>query len=78
MTLVFLKAVEKFVILGTFGMPAYDQQKRYYQLAENLMFIFIIQKLMFIPHLFLEILQRYYKLIILGTLGTPSHTHQNQ
>ena len=28
--------------------------------------------------LFLEILQRYYKLIILGTLGKLGHTHQKQ
>ena len=37
-----------------------------------------MQKIAFVPHLFLEILQRYYKLAILGTLCTPVHTHQKQ
>ena len=37
-----------------------------------------MQKIIFIPALFLEILQRYYKLIILGTLGKLGPTHQKQ
>ena len=37
-----------------------------------------MQKITFVPHLFLEILQRHYKLAILGTLCTPVHTHQKQ
>ena len=40
-----------------------------------MLFIFM-QKIMFIPTLFLEILQRDYKLIILGILGKPGHAHQ--
>ena len=43
-------------------------------LYDSLVFIFM-QKIIFFPHLFREILQRYYKLIILGTLGTPDHAH---
>ena len=35
-----------------------------------LMFIFM-QKTIFTPHLFLEILQKYCKLVILGTLNQP-------
>ena len=41
------------------------------------MFIFI-QKMKFIPHLFLEILSRYCKLAILGTLAMPHYSHQKQ
>ena len=44
-------------------------------LQKTLRFIFM-QNITFIPHLFLEILQRYCKLVILGTLGTPGHAHQ--
>ena len=42
------------------------------------MLLIFMQKIIFIPALFLEILQRYYKLIILGTLGMFGHTHQKQ
>ena len=44
-------------------------------LQKTLMFIFM-QKNKFIPHLILMILLRYYKLIILGTLGMPGYGHQ--
>ena len=44
-------------------------------LQKNLMFI-IMRKIKYITHLFLEILLRYYKLVILGTLGMPSNAHQ--
>ena len=37
-----------------------------------------MQKIIFIPHLFLEILQGYCRLVILGTLSAPGHTHQKQ
>ena len=33
------------------------------------------QKIMFILHVFLEILQRYCKLLFLGTLGIPGYTN---
>ena len=33
---------------------------------------------MFIPNLFLEILQRYCKLVILSSLDLPGHTHQKR
>ena len=46
-------------------------------LLKTLMFIFM-QKIKFTPHLFLEILLRYCKLVILGTLGMAHHPHQNQ
>ena len=42
------------------------------------MLLIFKQKIIFIPALFLEILQRYYKLIILGTLGKLGHVHQKQ
>ena len=42
------------------------------------MLLIFMQKIILIPALFLEILQRYYKLIILGTLGKLDHTHQKQ
>ena len=35
----------------------------------------LMKKIIFIPHLLLVILERYYKLAILGTLGEPGHTH---
>ena len=35
-------------------------------------------KTMFILHLFLEILQKYYKIVILGTLGMSGHIHQKR
>ena len=40
--------------------------------------LIFMQKIMFIPPLFLEILQKYYKLVILDTLVMPGHTHQKQ
>ena len=40
------------------------------------MFIFM-QKIIFIPQLIFEMLQKYCKLVILGTLGTPGHAHQS-
>ena len=36
----------------------------------------VCKKIIFIPSLFLEILQRYYRLVILGTLCMLGHTHQ--
>ena len=48
--------------------------KWYYELKKPLMFI-CGQKINFILHVFLKILQRYCKLVILGTLGIPgTHT----
>ena len=35
------------------------------------------QKIKFILHVFLEILQRYCKLIVLGTLGMPGYANQS-
>ena len=42
------------------------------------MLLVFMQKIIFIPALFLEILQRYYKLIILSTLEKLGHAHQKQ
>ena len=42
------------------------------------MLLIFMQKIIFIPVLFLEILQRYDKLIILVTLGQLGHAHQKQ
>ena len=44
-------------------------------LKKTFLFIFM-WKIIFIPHLFLEILQRYCKLVSLGTLGARNHAHQ--
>ena len=38
----------------------------------------LMQKIMFIPYLFFEILQRYCTLVILGYLGTPGHARQKK
>ena len=46
-------------------------------LQENLMFI-CMHKIKFNPPFFFEILQRYCKLVILGTLGMPGHGQQKQ
>ena len=35
-----------------------------------------MQKIRLVPPLFLEILQKCYKLVILGTLGTTGHANQ--
>ena len=61
--------------LGNLNMPGYDKQKRYYELVEN---SFIFMQIKFIPPLFLEILQRYCKLVILGTLGSPTKNKSTQ
>ena len=37
-----------------------------------------MQKITFIPHLFFEMLQRYCRLVIFGTLGMPGHADQEQ
>ena len=37
-----------------------------------------MQKINFIIHFFLKILQRNSKLVILGNLGMPGHTHQKE
>ena len=44
---------------------------------KTLMFVFM-EKITSIPPLFLEILRRYCKLVILDTLDTSGHTHQKQ
>ena len=42
---------------------------------KTLMFFFM-QKMIFIPNLFLQILKRYCKLVIYGTLGITDHVHK--
>ena len=42
------------------------------------MLLIFMQKIKFTPAIFLEILQRDYKLIIFGTLGKLGHAHQKQ
>ena len=42
------------------------------------MLLIFMQKIKFTPAMFLEILQRDYKLIIFGTLGKLGHAHQKQ
>ena len=52
-------------------------KKNTISLWKTLMFVFM-QKIKFIPYLFLEILQRYCKLVILATLGVTGNTHQKR
>ena len=42
-----------------------------------LMFIFM-QKIIFIPPIFFEILKRYCELVIFGTLDMPGHAHHQR
>ena len=48
----------KVIILSTLSMPGYPQPRWYYQLAENFC-VYLQPKINFIPHVFLEILQKY-------------------
>ena len=54
---------------GYFRYALLNPLKRQYQIAENFSFL---------KYLFLEILQRYYRLVTLGTLGTPGFSHRKQ
>lgn len=54
---------------GYFRYALLNPLKRQYQIAENFSFL---------KYLFLEILQRYYRLVILGTLCMLGHTHQKR
>ena len=65
----------KLAILGTLGMPGYNHKNNSNSLQKTLMFIFM-RKIIFMPHLFLQILQKYCKLVVLGTLGMPGHAYQ--
>ena len=55
--------------------PAMISKNDSTNLQKTLIFIFT-QKVIFITHLFLKILQRYCKLVILGPLGTLGHAHK--
>ena len=58
---VFLKILQRYckvVILGTLSIPGYAHLKRYYHLLENFC-LSDRQKINFVSHVFLEILQRY-------------------
>ena len=59
---VFLEILQRYcklLILRTLGRPSYVHQKSYYQLVENVFIVLTCrQKIKFIPHVFLEILQR--------------------
>ena len=65
----------KLAILTTLACLAMTSKNDTTTLCKTLMFV-IMQKNIFIPHLFFEILKRYCRLTILGTLGTPGHPHQ--
>ena len=56
-------------------MPGYGQQKRWYELVENFDVFIFIRKIKFVSYLLLEILLRYGRLVILGTVGMPHHPH---
>ena len=58
----------RLVILGNLGMPGHTHLNDSINLKKSLMFI-CKQKINFILPVFLDILQRYYKLVILGTFG---------
>ena len=59
--------------LGNLNMPGYDKQKRYYELVEN-SFIFMQKK----SNLSLPSFLKYCKLVILGTLGSPTKNKSTQ
>ena len=63
----------KIVILGTFGIPDCCHQKQQYQLVQ-LFDVYLHAKSKVVAHLFLEILQIYSKLVILGTLDMSTPT----
>ena len=65
----------KLAILTTLACLAMTSKNDTTILCKTLMFV-IMQKNIFIPHLFFEILKRYCRLTILGTLGMPGHPHQ--
>ena len=49
--------------------------KWYYQFEETFDIYLRAKKIKFILYIFLEILQRYCELVILGSLGMPGYTH---
>ena len=60
----------KVVILGHLGMPGHKHLKWQYQFKKKKPLLFIYrQKINFVLHIFLEILERYCKVVILDTLG---------
>ena len=56
-------------------MLGHHYQKSQYQSAENFHAYADNAKINFITHFFLKILQRNSKLVLLGNLGMPGHTH---
>ena len=62
--------------LSTLSIPSHAYKNWYYQLAKNFD-VYLNKKLKFIFNFFLEILQRFCKVVILSTLGMPIQTHQN-
>ena len=46
--------------------------------CRKLWYLSSCKKIIFIPNLFLELLQTYYKLVILGTLSMRHHAYQKQ
>ena len=69
--LIYLERYYKFAIFGT-------MVKTILSVVENFEVYLHEKNPSLIPNLFLEILQRYCKLGILGTLGVPGHTDQKR
>ena len=61
------------ICLDTFGMPGYDQQKRYYHVVANFDVYVHVKK----SYLSLTSWLKYYK-FIQGTLGTLGYAHQKE
>ena len=62
---------------GTLSISGYSHQKQWYYFVEDFD-IYLPAKIIIIPPFFLEILQRYCELVILGTLGISDQAHQKQ
>ena len=67
----YCKDIANLFILGDLGMPGYGHQKGWYQPVKIFM-----PKIKLIPRVFHEILLIYCRLVFLGTLNIPGHTHQ--
>ena len=68
--------IAKLLYLSILGMPCHALQKNGSINLQKIL-ILICTKFNFISHFFLEIPQRFCKLVILGNLDMPGHAHQD-
>ena len=72
--LIYCKEISILSFWTNMGMSGHNHAKWWYQFQELLM-CDCRQKINFILHVFLEIWERYCKIVILGTLGIPGYAH---